>query len=91
MYYLVMPPLPPEPEQLFVLPRHEVDSSVFQQRREHKQQAHGHPDVYGLHVGHLGVRERDTNGVPSLPKCIFTWWFTWLTSVLGYPNLAHLM
>lgn len=84
MYYLVMPPLPSEPEQLFVLPRHEVDGGVFQEGREHKQQAHSHPDVYGLHVGHLGAKERDKNGVASLPKCIFTWCFTWLTSVLGY-------
>lgn len=29
MYYLVMPPLPSEPEQLFVLPGHKVDGSVL--------------------------------------------------------------
>lgn len=57
MYYLMVPPLPSEPEQLFVLPRHKVDGSIFQKRGEHKQQAHGHPDVYGLHIGHLGDRE----------------------------------
>lgn len=51
--YLVMPPLPAESEQLFVLPRHEVDSGVFQQSREHEEQAHCHPNVDGFHVGHL--------------------------------------
>ena len=59
MYYLMVPPLPSEPEQLFVLPRHEVDGSILYKCGEHKQQTHGHPDVYGLHIGHLGVRQRD--------------------------------
>lgn len=54
----MVPPLPSEPEQLFVLPRDEVDGSVLQKGREHEQQAHGHPDVDGLHVGHLGGGDR---------------------------------
>lgn len=51
--YLVMSPLPPKPQQLLVLPGHEVHGRVFQQSREHEQQANGHPNVNSLHIGHL--------------------------------------
>lgn len=44
---------PPESEELFVLPRDEVHSSVLQQRGEDEQQTHRHPDIYRLHIGHL--------------------------------------
>lgn len=42
-----------QPEELLVLARHKVDGSVFQQRRKDEEEAHGHPDVDGFHVGHL--------------------------------------
>lgn len=45
---------PPEAQQLLVLAGDKVDGSVLQQRREDEEQAHGHPDVDGLDVGHLG-------------------------------------
>lgn len=51
--YLVMSSLPPESEQLFVLPRHKVDSSILKQGWEHEEQAHCHPNVNGFHIGHL--------------------------------------
>ncbi|GAA6098234.1 uncharacterized, partial [Tachysurus ichikawai] len=51
----VSPP-PLEAQQLFVLASDEVDSSIFQQSREDKQQAHSHPDVNGLHIGDLQQR-----------------------------------
>lgn len=51
--YLVMSSLPPESEQLFVLPRHKVDSCILKQGWEHEEQAHCHPNVNGFHIGHL--------------------------------------
>ena len=54
--YLVMSSLPPESEQLFVLPRHKVDGGVLKQGWEHEEQAHGHPNVDGLHIRYLGQR-----------------------------------
>lgn len=54
---LLFPQSPPESEELFVLPRDEVHSGVLQQCGEDEQQAHRHPDIYRLHVGHL----QDTN------------------------------
>lgn len=42
-------------EELLVLARHKVDGSIFQQRRKDEEEAHGHPDVNGFHVGHLRV------------------------------------
>ena len=49
-----MAPLPSSKSNEFLmLTRDEIDSSVFQQGSEHKEQAHGHPDVDRLHVGHL--------------------------------------
>lgn len=51
--YLVMSSLPPESEQLFVLPRHKVDSSILKQGWEHEEEAHCHPNVNGFHIGHL--------------------------------------
>ena len=52
--YLVMSSLPPESEQLFVLPRHKVDGSVLKQGWEHEEQAHGHPNIDGFHIRYLG-------------------------------------
>lgn len=80
--YLVMSSLPPESEQLFVLPRHKVDSSVLQQGWEHEEQAHRHPNVNGFHIGHLevggentgrggkgrGERNTECGGVFSVPQ-----------------------
>ena len=60
--YLVMSSLPPESEQLFVLPRHKVDSGVLEQGWEHEEQAHGHPNVNGFHIGHLGRRWGKSTG-----------------------------
>lgn len=63
--YLVVSSLPPEPEQLFVLPRHEVDSSILKQGGEHEEQAHRHPNVNGFHIGHLrqgGGRTQGSEG-----------------------------
>lgn len=54
--YLMVPPSPSKPEQFLVLPGHKVDSGVLQQSREDKQQAHSHPYINGLHVGHLGEK-----------------------------------
>lgn len=45
--------MPSEAQQLFMLPRHKVDSSVLQQCREDKQETHCHPDVYGLDIRDL--------------------------------------
>lgn len=39
--------------ELLVLAGHKVDGRVLQQGSEDKEQAHGHPDVNGLHIGHL--------------------------------------
>lgn len=36
-----------------MLTRDKIDSSILQQGSEHKEQAHGHPDVDCLHIGHL--------------------------------------
>lgn len=73
--YLVMSSLPPESEQLFVLPGHKVDSSVLQQGGEHEEQAHRHPDVNGFHIGHLrwwgGAQRREgrADGIRSVVQC----------------------
>lgn len=45
-----------ESQQLLVLPGHEVDRSVFEQSREDEEEAHGHPDVYGLHIRDLNTQ-----------------------------------
>lgn len=47
---------PSEAQQLLVLAGDEVDSSVLEQGREHKQQTDGHPDIDGFNVRHLGQR-----------------------------------
>lgn len=49
---------PSEAQQLLVLAGDEVDGGVFQQGGEHEEQTHGHPDVDGLHVGHLDAGTR---------------------------------
>jgi len=48
-----MSPLPPKSKEFLVLPGHKVDSGIFQQGREHEEQANSHPDVNSFHVGHL--------------------------------------
>ncbi|PWA18597.1 hypothetical protein CCH79_00005716, partial [Gambusia affinis] len=50
-----------EPDELFVLPRDKVDGCILQQGGEHKQKAHCHPYVNGLHIGHL--RAGNTTGL----------------------------
>lgn len=52
-------------EELLVLARHKVDGGVFQQCRKDEEEAHGHPDVDGFHVGHLrGGRDGNSEAVP---------------------------
>ena len=51
--YLSLLPPPPEPQQLLVLPGDEVDGGILQQSGKDKQETHGHPDIYSLHIGHL--------------------------------------
>lgn len=51
--YLALALWPSKSQELLVLPRHKVDRRVFEQRREDKEQTHGHPDVYGLNVRDL--------------------------------------
>lgn len=46
---------PSEAQQLLVLAGDEVDGSVLEQGREHKQQTDGHPDIDGFYVRHLLV------------------------------------
>ena len=53
MVHLEVSSPPLEAEQLLVLSGDEVDGGVLEQGREHEQQAHGHPDVNSLHIGHL--------------------------------------
>lgn len=57
--YLVVSSLPPESEQLLVLPRHKVDGGILEQGWEHEEQAHSHPNVNGFHVGHLEWEHRE--------------------------------
>ncbi len=53
--YYSLPSMLAQPHELLVLPWDEVDCCVLQQCSKHKQQTNGHPDVNGLHVGHLGI------------------------------------
>ena len=49
-----MAPLPSSKSHEFLmLTGDKIDSSVFQQGSEHKEQAYRHPDVNCLHIGHL--------------------------------------
>lgn len=52
-HYPLLPLLFPQPDELFVLPGDKVNGRVLQQGGKHKQETHGHPDIDGLHVGHL--------------------------------------
>lgn len=52
-HHPLAPLAPPQAHELLVLPGHEVDGGVLQQGGEDKEQADGHPDVNGLHVGDL--------------------------------------
>ena len=53
-YYSLLPLLFPQPDELLVLPRDEVNCCVLQQGSKYKQKTHRHPNVNGLHIGHLG-------------------------------------
>ena len=57
--HLCVSSLPSEAQQLLVLAGDEVDGGVFQQRREHEQQTHRHPDIDGFDVGHLKGGEEE--------------------------------
>lgn len=49
-----LPPLAPvQAHELLVLAGDKVDSCILQQSGKDEEQAHGHPDVDGLHVGDL--------------------------------------
>lgn len=52
-HYSLLPLLLLQPDEFLMLPGHEVHSSVLQQSSKDKEKTHGHPDVNGLHVGHL--------------------------------------
>lgn len=90
--YLVVSSLPPEPEQLFVLPRHEVDSSILKQGGEHKEQAHRHPNVNGFHVGHLrrgGGRTQEEGGILSMVECFLLLSNSSHPPLLSSPQLGY--
>lgn len=53
-YYPLLPLLFPQPDELLVLPGDKVDCGVLQQGGKHKQETHGHPNVNGFHIRHLG-------------------------------------
>lgn len=64
--HLHVSPPPSEAQQLLVLAGDEVDGGVLQQGGEHEQQTHGHPDIDGLHVGHLQTEgDRKPDAVAS--------------------------
>lgn len=52
-HYPLLPLLFPHPDELFVLPGDKVNGCVLQQGSKHKQKTHCHPNINGLHVGHL--------------------------------------
>lgn len=52
-YYSLPPLLLPQPDELLVLPGDKINCCVLQQSSEDEQQAHGHPDVDGLHIRYL--------------------------------------
>lgn len=59
-HYPLLPLLFPQPDEVFVLPGDKVNGRILQQGGKHKQETHGHPDIDGLHVGHL---EMDRKGM----------------------------
>lgn len=63
---LLLLQLLPHPEELFVLAGNKINGRVLQQCSKHKKQAHRHPDVYGLHVGHLWIQENLSSGITKL-------------------------
>lgn len=52
-HYPLLPLLFPQPDELFVLPGDKVNGCVLQQGSKHKEETHCHPNIDGLHVGHL--------------------------------------
>ena len=44
-----------------MLPGDKVDGGVLEQSGEYKEQTHRHPDVDGLHIGHLQHQERQSH------------------------------
>lgn len=64
--YLHVSSPPSEAQQLLVLAGDEVNGGVLQQGREDEEQTHGHPDVDGLHVGHLQTRRDTFRAKPGL-------------------------
>lgn len=46
----------PESEELLVLAWNKINGRVLQQRSKDEEEAYGHPDVDGFHVGHLWGR-----------------------------------
>lgn len=63
---LLLLQLLPHPEELFVLAGNKVNGCVLQQCSKDKKQAHRHPDVYGLHVGHLPIREKLSSEITKI-------------------------
>lgn len=66
-HHPLAPLAPLQAHELLVLPRHEVDGGVLQQGGEDEEQADGHPDVDGLHVGDLRGDGGSETGVPPQP------------------------
>lgn len=52
----------PQSEELLVLPGDKINGRILQQCGKHKEETHGHPDVYGFHVGHLRHRGNQIRG-----------------------------
>lgn len=52
-HYPLLPLLFSQPDELFVLPGDKVNGGILQQGSKHKQETHCHPNIDGLHVGHL--------------------------------------
>lgn len=57
-HYPLLPLLFPQPDELFVLPGDKVNGRILQQGGKHKQETHSHPDIDGLHVGHLELDKK---------------------------------
>ena len=52
-HYPLLPLLFSQSDELFVLPGNKVNGCVLQQGSKHEQETHCHPNIDGLHVGHL--------------------------------------
>lgn len=53
----------PESEELLVLAWNKINGRVLQQCSKDEEEAHGHPDVDGFHVGHLWGRGNEISQV----------------------------